>query len=767
MEVTVEAISFLESIVFPKLAEKWRQETSTLPEQQVVPHRLPLKRRLAEFRYGSITSRRTSLQTVTTTATTTTTLPASGTKEVLTSAMSLTSSGPSLSTNVPSTIPTNFTNNLWAIERFRDITPAFVMAIFEDNVVLEPGDVGPLPLNHPVAQHLIECVNEQRISYGLLKTLREFEAPFYDGGIVVGIVDYRRWAFGVAKGNVTSGSGTAAEQPISTSITPEMHKIFLKLPWEILIQDITELTQSKELPEWFITVTGDGITNMAIGESTAPLSRPASPSSLSRSPLRNSVMASPARQTVSGNGLIAQALRSDESKLEFEAKLVMATAPPLCLDPSPLVSQVMTALNYDVYKMRATLRPIKLGPIVTSSELGEDETAWRTARINSWMQENNLLPGKNRGTRPRFNLLTLLERQQAERANRKEPLYGLDARKDPSRLKLSGPPSLSWLAPGESLWRTMRFEHCLRERETLHYTAHVLVIQLPRGSHMMSGGAGGGATSGGLTVRFEIILRIGSQPCWGDLWERTAIYQNRATIEAFIEQFKQLMQMEGKQCVADVSNPGAIHALMRPTPDPMAGTGAASNFLTVSMAGISPLGTPFTTTPGGMMMGGVSGIRPPNIPGGTPSTSNLSVPTARPMGIMTSSIGGTPIPGHRHHYPHPHQHQQHHHPSSGAGIIPPHSGTPAIGGDNSASITASRSGQSAPAPSSTPITRMPPPMMRPLSTPSHIPVGTIDNSSTTLLSSSSLSNPPPPTPSSHGKPRAPRLTNHPPPPSTS
>ena len=52
-------------------------------------------------------------------------------------------------------------------------------------------------------------------------------------------------------------------------------------------------------------------------------------------------------------------------------------------------------------------------------------------------------------------------------------MYGLDARKDPSRLKLSSPPPLNWLGPQDSLWRTIRFEQ-RSDQQVLHYTVHIV-----------------------------------------------------------------------------------------------------------------------------------------------------------------------------------------------------------------------------------------------------------------------------------------------------
>ena len=304
MEVTLETIAFLENTVFPKIAERWRNE-GTNEEQQILPHRLPLKRRLAEFRYGTSLARRTSLST---------SPNLSGTNS------SNTGSTPSC---IISTAPGGFFSNLWAIERFRDITPAFVMAIFEESLVLEPGDVGPLPLSHPVAQHLIECVNGQRLSRGLLATLREYGAPFYDGCVLVGIVDYRRWAFG----------GSKAEAK-TTTVTPEMHKILLKMPFELLLEDIPMIMRmdaDKIFPSPVPVTVVSGEKSPVMGNG---------------SPRKSATALAPSVVPSSPEPPAALAKITDKMGLEVETKLLMALAPPICLDSNPLVARVMTALNY-------------------------------------------------------------------------------------------------------------------------------------------------------------------------------------------------------------------------------------------------------------------------------------------------------------------------------------------------------------------------------------------------------------------------------------
>jgi len=127
------------------------------------------------------------------------------------------------------------------LEKLRDISPALVIAVYEDSLVLEPGDVGPIPLGHPIAQELIRTVNEQTISLSMLQKLRDSAAPFYDGYVVFGVVDYRRCAFH-ALSPQPSGSQLRPHMFASGAglhrRPPEIHKILLRIPYETISADI-------------------------------------------------------------------------------------------------------------------------------------------------------------------------------------------------------------------------------------------------------------------------------------------------------------------------------------------------------------------------------------------------------------------------------------------------------------------------------------------------------------------------------------------------
>lgn len=237
-------------------------------DEQIPPNRLPLKRRLAEFHHHQ---------------------PLNTEADTLMTASS-------------------------AIEKFRDITPAFVVAVFEETLVFEPGDIRPISMGHPVAQDLISAINKQELSPALMAVLRESGAPFYDGCLVVGLVDYRKQAFGVL------GTGphvpirkeaTASQMPYRNPIiAPEMHKIILRPTGASIMADINELMES--FPK-----------------------------------------------------------ATDDLALEIESQIVLATHPAVCLSPDPFASEALTAFNYDRRKMNEYLEPFSVPP-KTVSGLGKD-----------------------------------------------------------------------------------------------------------------------------------------------------------------------------------------------------------------------------------------------------------------------------------------------------------------------------------------------------------------------------------------------------------
>ena len=101
----------------------------------------------------------------------------------------------------------------------------------------------------------------------MMRVLKEFGAPFYDGCIVVGIVDYRKGCFG----SIMSAGG---------GVGPEMHKILLKPTYQTIIADLEFINEAQDsenllelesqmlvsrisLVQFILIIVGSGISNLS------------------------------------------------------------------------------------------------------------------------------------------------------------------------------------------------------------------------------------------------------------------------------------------------------------------------------------------------------------------------------------------------------------------------------------------------------------------------------------------------------------------------
>lgn len=139
-----------------------------------------------------------------------------------------------------------------AVERFRDLVPAFVLAIFEEGFVVEPGDIGPIPFTHPLASDLLWAINNQQLTPSLMGVLGETCAQFYDGCLVVGLVDYRKQAFSMVAPGAPTGAGRPSISGLSvmggksTALQPEMHKILMRPSHRTILHEIEQARLSQE-----------------------------------------------------------------------------------------------------------------------------------------------------------------------------------------------------------------------------------------------------------------------------------------------------------------------------------------------------------------------------------------------------------------------------------------------------------------------------------------------------------------------------------------
>ena len=94
---------------------------------------------------------------------------------------------------------TTSTSYLWAMDKFRDCVPSLVIVVQKsisgeggESVMLEPGKIGPLPMEHPTVRMLIRAVDSKRMTAELMTVMRSHGVSLYDGGAIVGVVDYRK-----------------------------------------------------------------------------------------------------------------------------------------------------------------------------------------------------------------------------------------------------------------------------------------------------------------------------------------------------------------------------------------------------------------------------------------------------------------------------------------------------------------------------------------------------------------------------------------------
>lgn len=117
-----------------------------------------------------------------------------------------------------------FTTNPFAFDKFKDIVTAFTVHLHVDGVILDPGAVGPLPYSHPTILHLLNSINTGTLPLELFLTLLEQsqhmtqqQSLFYDGCVVVGVVEWRP-GMTLTIGNVVSGGSGATQRPLSSAL---------------------------------------------------------------------------------------------------------------------------------------------------------------------------------------------------------------------------------------------------------------------------------------------------------------------------------------------------------------------------------------------------------------------------------------------------------------------------------------------------------------------------------------------------------------------
>jgi hypothetical protein len=147
-------------------------------------------------------------------------------------------------------------------------------------------------INNQTTQHvythatnaLLEAIDAGRLPPDVQDMLEDIPCPFYDGGVVVELCDYR----GLAPADVQQVSFNGE------GVTPRVRRVLLKPDNESIVDDVNRLWNGHKVayPQW-----------------------------------------------------------GPEQYVAIEQRLVHAIAPPLCLNPSPLVGRALAVLHYNRLKM--------------------------------------------------------------------------------------------------------------------------------------------------------------------------------------------------------------------------------------------------------------------------------------------------------------------------------------------------------------------------------------------------------------------------------
>jgi hypothetical protein len=175
-------------------------------------------------------------------------------------------------------------------------------------------------INNQTTQHvythatnaLLEAIDAGRLPPDVQDMLEDIPCPFYDGGVVVELYDYR----GLAPADVQQVSFNGE------GVAPRVRRVLLKPDNESIVDDVNRLWNGHKVayPQW-----------------------------------------------------------GPEQYVAIEQRLVHAIAPPLCLNPSPLVGRALAVLHYNRLKMNYRA-PDQLRPAMAERSTRRSLTYFLVAR---------------------------------------------------------------------------------------------------------------------------------------------------------------------------------------------------------------------------------------------------------------------------------------------------------------------------------------------------------------------------------------------------
>ncbi|KAI0077762.1 hypothetical protein K474DRAFT_1620724 [Panus rudis PR-1116 ss-1] len=221
---------------------------------------------------------------------------------------------------------TRFNDDL--LRKHENDPPSFIVRLYPEHWTLNNGSKF-LYTNNQVAS-LLDDIQAQRIPNDFLELFDSARVPFYDGCMIVEIMDYRP----------TKPKESVLEKP-------EQSRVILAPNAETLWSEICLLNQK------------------------------------------------------AGNTW------TDQDALEAESRILLATAPPLCLDPDPLLARAANS----IMRVTAPAPPASLKRKAAVLEEEEDLERQRRAKIMQFMN-----PKLNRSALPSYHILDVLQRVRMQRA---------------------------------------------------------------------------------------------------------------------------------------------------------------------------------------------------------------------------------------------------------------------------------------------------------------------------------------------------------------
>ncbi|KAI8055124.1 Spt20 family-domain-containing protein [Syncephalis plumigaleata] len=268
------------------------------------------------------------------------------------------------------------------VERYRDEPPSLVMHIYPTHFKFEHQD-GVFLLTG-VMKNFLQYIKDRRLPPDLIDVFEEANCPFYEGCIIVEIRDHRSISYKKRRTRSDNDSDTSLDADESTVATPD--------------------EEGKS----------NSNSNSNSNDKTVVTRHPRSTYRISLQPTEECLW--------SDICMLNEQMGmqwSQDTALELEARILLATAPPLCLEPNVDVMRVSNAICY----AQSRHRPLAKRKW-NSSEMEEEAVAQAEhEKLMLLMDEKH-----NRPFQPTFGKINFMQDWRRKRAKAdQEPTPTLDA----------------------------------------------------------------------------------------------------------------------------------------------------------------------------------------------------------------------------------------------------------------------------------------------------------------------------------------------------